>query len=120
MLRVRANKARAAYMAAPDSHHALDALRDTAAALLQHRRQQAATDALRAGVLLHEYGDQSTYCFHHLHRQRQQATVINHLKQQQGPGWVVGCERPYLGRPCVEMGKLGLVLFALSSTSQRA
>ncbi len=52
--------------------------------LLQHRRQQAATDALRAGVLLHEYGDQSTYYFHHLHRQRQQATVITHLQQQQG------------------------------------
>ncbi|KAA6416665.1 MAG: hypothetical protein FRX49_13364 [Trebouxia sp. A1-2] len=84
VLRVRASKARAAYMAAPDSHHALDALRDTAAALLQHRRQQAATDALRAGVLLHEYGDQSTYYFHHLHRQRQQATVISHLQQQQG------------------------------------
>ncbi|KAA6418300.1 MAG: hypothetical protein FRX49_11809 [Trebouxia sp. A1-2] len=84
MLRMRASRARVACMAAPDSHHALDALRDTAAALLQHRRQQAATDALRAGVLLHEYGDQSTYYFHHLHRQRQQATVINHLQQQQG------------------------------------
>ncbi len=44
----------------------------------------AATDALRAGVLLHDYGDQSTYYFHHLHRQRQQATVISHLQQQQG------------------------------------
>jgi hypothetical protein len=39
---------------------------------------------LRAGVLLHEYGDQSTYYFHHLHRQRQQATIITHLQQQQG------------------------------------
>ena len=29
-------------------------------------------------------------------------------------------ERPYLGRPCVEMSKLGLVLFVLSSASQRA
>ncbi|KAA6412934.1 MAG: hypothetical protein FRX49_13766 [Trebouxia sp. A1-2] len=77
VLRVRASKARAAYMAAPDSHHALDALRDTAAALLQHGRQQAATDALRAGVLLHEYGDQSTYYFHHLHGQRQQATAAS-------------------------------------------
>ena len=84
VLRVRASEARAAYVAAPGSHHALDALRHTAADLLQHRRQQAATDALRAGVLLHEYGDQSTYYFHHLHRQRQQATVISHLQQQQG------------------------------------
>ena len=25
-----------------------------------------------------------------------------------------GCERPYLGHPCIEMSKLGLVLFALS------
>ncbi len=48
------------------------------------RRQQAARDALRAVVLLHEYGDQSTYYFHHLHRQRQQAKVITHLQQQQG------------------------------------
>jgi len=39
---------------------------------------------LRAGVLLHEYGDQSTYYFHHLHRQRQQAAIITHLQQQQG------------------------------------
>ena len=38
--------------------------------LQQHRQQQAATNALRAGVLLHEYGDQSTHYFHHLHRQR--------------------------------------------------
>jgi len=81
-LRVRASQARAAYVAAPDSQHALDALRHTAAALRQHRQQQAATDALRAGVLLHEYGDQSTYYFHHLHRQRQQATIITQLQQQ--------------------------------------
>ncbi len=32
------------------SHQALDALRHTAADLLQHRRKQAATDALGAGV----------------------------------------------------------------------
>ena len=32
---------------------------------------------------MHEYGDQSTYYFHHLHRQRQQATVISHLQQRQ-------------------------------------
>ena len=31
-----------------------------------------------SGVLLHEYGDQSTYYFHHLLRQ---ATVISHLQQ---------------------------------------
>ena len=66
VLRVRASQARAAYVAAPGGHLALDALRHTAADLLQHRRQQAATDALRAGVLLHEYGDQSTYYFHML------------------------------------------------------
>jgi hypothetical protein len=53
-------------------------------AIRQHRQQQAATDALRAGVLLHEYEDQSTNSFHHLHWQRQQATVIVHLQQQQG------------------------------------
>ncbi len=50
----------------------------------QHRRQQAATDTLRAGILLHEYRDQSTYCFNQLHRQRQQGAVISHLQQQQG------------------------------------
>ena len=83
VLRVRASQARAAYVAAPGSHHALDALRHTALDLLQHRRQQAATGALRAGVLLHEYGDKS-YCFHHLHRQRQQATILCHLQQQHG------------------------------------
>ncbi len=81
-LRVRASHARAAYVAAPDSQHALDALRHTAAALRQHRQQQATTDALRAGILLHEYGDLSTYYFHHLHRQRQQATIITQLQQQ--------------------------------------
>ena len=64
VLRVRASQARAAYVAAPGSHYALDALRRTAADVLQHRRQQAATDALRAGILLHEYGDQSTYDFY--------------------------------------------------------
>ena len=61
VLRVRASKARAAYVAAPGIQHALDDLRHTAPAILKHRQQQAATDALRAGVLLHEYGDQSTY-----------------------------------------------------------
>ena len=44
--------------------------------------QQAATDALRAGVLLHEYGDQCTNYFHHLHRQRHQVKSITHLPQQ--------------------------------------
>jgi len=83
VLKVRASQARAANVAAPGSRHALDSLRHTAADLLQHRRQQAATDALRAGVLLHEYVDQSTYYFYHLHRPRQQATV-SHLHQQQG------------------------------------
>ena len=80
VLRVRTQQARRAYVADPASQHALDALRDTAAALQQHRQQQAASSALRAGVLLHEYGDQSTYYFHHLHKQRQQATVIRGLQ----------------------------------------
>ena len=52
VLRVRASQARAAYVASPSSQQALDELRHTAAALQQHRQQQAATDALRAGVLL--------------------------------------------------------------------
>ena len=81
-LRHQAAQARLAYVADPSGQQALDALRSTAAALQQHRQQQASKDVLRAGVLLHEYGDQSTYYFHHLHRQRQQATVISHLQQQ--------------------------------------
>ena len=79
---MQANLARTAYLADPTSQPALDQLRHTAADLQQHRQQQAATDALRAGVLLHEYGDQSTYYFHHLHRQRQQATIMSSLQQQ--------------------------------------
>ena len=82
-LRVQAGHARAAYLTDPMSQLALDQLRLTAADLQQHR-QQAATDALRAGVVLHEYGDQLTYYFHHLHKQRQQATVIGTLQQQPG------------------------------------
>ena len=81
-LRVQAGHARTAYLADPASQPALDQLRCTAADLQHHRQQQAATDALRAGVLLHEYGDQSTYYFHHLHRQRQQATIMSSLQQQ--------------------------------------
>ena len=83
-LRVQAGHARAAYLADPTSQPALDQLRHTAADLQQHRQQRAATNALRAGVLLHEYGDQSTYYFHHLHRQRQQATGIATLQQHPG------------------------------------
>ncbi|KAL3135297.1 hypothetical protein ABBQ32_007495 [Trebouxia sp. C0010 RCD-2024] len=90
-LRVRAGLAEAAYLADPTSQPALDQLRHTAADLQQHRQQQAATQALRAGVLLHEYGDQSTYYFHHLHRQRQQATVIANLQQQPGSPQVDLC-----------------------------
>ena len=82
-LKARASIAKAAYLTDPANQQALQQLRDTAATLQQHRQQQAATDALRARVLLHEYGDQSTYYFHHLHRQRQQATVISHLQQRQ-------------------------------------
>ena len=81
-LRVQTSLARSAYLADPTNQHALDLLRRTAADLQQHRQQQAATDALRAGVLLHEYGDQSTFYFHHLHRQRQQATAISQLQLQ--------------------------------------
>ena len=51
--------------------------------LQQRRQQQATTEALRAGVILLEYGDQSTYYFHHLHRQRQQTTGISHLQERQ-------------------------------------
>ena len=81
-LRGLANFARAAYLADPNSQPALDQLRHTTTDLQQHRQQHAATDALRAGVLLHEYGDQSTCYFHHLHRQRQQATVMSSLQRQ--------------------------------------
>ena len=81
-LRVRTSSARSAYLADPANQHALDQLRRTAADLQQHRQQQAATDALRAGVLLHEYGDKPTFYFHHLHRQRQQATAISQLQLQ--------------------------------------
>ena len=81
-LRVQVGHARTAYLADPASQPALDQLRCTAADLQHLRQQQAATDALRAGVLLHEYGDQSTYYFHHLHRQRQQATIMSSVQQQ--------------------------------------
>ncbi len=87
VLRVRASQAPAAFLAAPGSHHALDELRDIRqqlSTLAATDASPAATDALRAVVLLHEYGDQSTCCIHYLHRQRQPATVISHLQQQQG------------------------------------
>ncbi len=80
----------------------------TAADLLQHRRQQAVTDALRAGVLLHGYGDQSTYCFHHLHRQRQQVTIFTHLQQQQG-------HQQQTSAPCMAGSRLTA---SLSTSSQ--
>ena len=79
---MQASSVRSAYLADPANQRALDELRNTAADLQQHRQQQAAIDALRAGVLLHEYGDQSTLYFHHLHRQRQQATTISQLQLQ--------------------------------------
>jgi len=50
MLRVRASQARTAYVASPSSQQALDELRHTEAAFWRHC-QQAATDAMRAGVL---------------------------------------------------------------------
>ena len=50
-LRVQASSARSAYLADPANQRALDELRNTAADLQQHRQRQAATDALRAGVL---------------------------------------------------------------------
>ena len=88
-LRVQAGHARTAYLADPASQPALDQLRCTAADLQHHRQQQAARDALRAGVLLHEYGDQSTYYFHHLHTLRQQATIMSSLQQQPNSPWQI-------------------------------
>ena len=78
---MRASQLRKAYVTGPDSQHALDQVRHTAATL-RHRYEQAATDALRTGVLLHEYWDQPTYYFHHLHRQ--QATVTPPPKKAAG------------------------------------
>jgi len=46
-----------------------------------------ATDALRAGVLLHEYGDQSTYYFHHLHKQRSKLQSLVACSSTRTPQW---------------------------------
>jgi len=66
-------------MTTPGSHHPLDELRDTAAALLQHRQQQAATDACGLGSCCMSMGSSppiiSITCTKTL--------VIRHLLQQQ-------------------------------------
>ena len=41
-------------------------------------------------------------------------------RQQHRSSGAFGCERPYLGRPCVKMSELGLVLLPLNSASRRA
>lgn len=80
-----ASSAKAAYIRRPDDISALCAWRDAQAKLQEFHLQRSRLAALQAGVVWHHYGEQPTFYFHHLTRERRAATTIQHLLIPQGP-----------------------------------
>ena len=74
---VRAMLAAAASQTDP---HALPAFMAAQAALQQHHLQEARLDAVKAGVLSQHYGEQSTFWFYHLAKQRSKASVLHEVR----------------------------------------
>jgi hypothetical protein len=61
--------------------------------LLQALHSSAAKTDVQAGILWDQYGEQSTFWFHHLARERQLKTTINHLLPQ-GAGKAIQLDTP--------------------------
>jgi hypothetical protein len=78
-LQQAARTAKAAYINAPDDGDALCAWRDANARLQEFHLRRSQQAALHAGVVWHHYGEQPTFYFHHLARQRQDDTTIRDL-----------------------------------------
>ena len=66
----------------------MQGLQSAVHALQEHHSTQAEQAAARAGVLWQQYGEQSTFYFHHLSQQRKRATTLPGVIDSQGTGVV--------------------------------
>ena len=80
-----ARQAKAAYARNPASHGALCSWRAAHAKLQDFHLERSRLAALRAGVAWQHYGEQPTFYFHHLSRERRSDTTVRELLVPQGP-----------------------------------
>ena len=83
-LELIARQAKAAYARDPDSHGALCSWREAHAKLQEFHHERSRLAALRAGVAWQHYGEQPTFYFHHLSRERRSDTTVKELLVPQG------------------------------------
>ena len=60
--------------------HSPSAWQVAQARLQDYHTDRAAAAATRAGILWQQYGEQSTFCFHHPAKQRQRSTALTSLQ----------------------------------------
>ena len=84
VLRRRAAEARRAFTEAPTADSHLSTWQQTHRQLQQHLHDRAQAAAIRAGILWQDYGEQSTFYFYHLGRQRQVATTFTQVRDPSG------------------------------------
>jgi hypothetical protein len=75
-----AASAKAAYVRSPADAVALCTWRDANTRLQEFSRERSKTAALRAGVAWQHYGEQPTFYFHHLTRERREDTTIREMQ----------------------------------------
>ena len=84
VLRRRAAETRRAFTEAPTTESHLSLWQQAHRDLQQHLHDRAQAAAVRAGVLWQDYGEQSTFYFYHLGRQRQLATTFTQVRASSG------------------------------------
>ena len=84
VLRRRATEAHKAFTAAPTANSHLLRWQQAHRELQQHLHDRAQAAAARAGILWQDYGEQSTFYFYHLGRQRQLATAFTQVMDSEG------------------------------------
>ena len=80
VLRSRAAEARRAFTEASTAGSHLSVWQQAYRDLQQHHHDRAQAAAVRAGILWQDYGEQSTFYFYHLGRQRQVATTFTQIR----------------------------------------
>ena len=82
------HRARELFLSDPTASQGMQEFRRAVHELQDHHSVQAEQAATRAGVLWQQYGEQSTFYFHHLSQQRKHATTLPGVLDSRGSGEV--------------------------------
>ena len=93
-LEASAQAAKVRFLLSPEAPLALSDWQVAQARLQDYHTARAAAAATRAGILWQQYGEQSTFYFHHLAKQRQRSTALTSLQDSSQENTLVDLSSP--------------------------